>query len=49
LVPPGVNNAALVYGSDGVYILTGPGAGATPTVMGAVMRDIDELLKLKKK
>lgn len=33
LVPPGVNNAALIYGLDGVYILTCPGAGATPTIL----------------
>jgi len=30
LVPPGVNNAALIYGLEVTYILTGPGAGATP-------------------
>jgi len=45
LVPPGVNNAALIYGIDGTYILTGPGAGATPTVMGSIIQDIEDLLK----
>ncbi|MEM2994426.1 MAG: hypothetical protein QXI91_00200 [Candidatus Bathyarchaeia archaeon] len=45
LVPPGVNNAALIYGDDGTYILTGPGAGAQATVLGAVMRDLENLLK----
>jgi homoserine dehydrogenase len=45
LVPPGVNNAALIYGDDGTYILTGPGAGAQATVLGAVMWDIENLSK----
>ncbi len=45
LIPPGVNNAALVYGVAGTYILTGPGAGATPTVMGSIIKDIEDLLK----
>lgn len=43
LVPPGVNNAALIHGVDGTYILTGPGAGATPTVVGSIIRDIEDL------
>ncbi|HDZ54835.1 MAG TPA: hypothetical protein ENI19_02015 [Candidatus Nealsonbacteria bacterium] len=43
LVPPGVNNVVLIYGSDGTYILTGPGAGAVPTV-GSMMKDIGNLL-----
>lgn len=42
LVPPGVNNAALIHGVDGTYILTGPGAGDTPTVMGAIIKDIED-------
>ena len=45
LIPPGVNNAALIYGPNGTYILTGPGAGATPTVLGGIMPDIENLLK----
>lgn len=45
LIPPGVNNAALIYGFEGTYILTGPGAGATPTVMGSIIKDIQDLLK----
>ncbi len=43
LIPPGVNNAVLIYGSDGTYILTGPGAGVSPTV-GSIMKDIENLL-----
>lgn len=43
-VPPGVNNAVLIYGADGTYILTGPGAGVIPTV-GSMMRDITDLLR----
>ncbi len=46
LVPPGVNNAVLIYGSDGTYILTGPGAGVIPTV-GSIMRDIADLSNQK--
>jgi len=46
LVPPGVNNAALVSGTDGKYILTGSGAGEAPTA-GAIMKDIDGLLEIK--
>lgn len=45
LVPPGVNNAALIYGDDGTYILTGPGAGAQATVLGSVMWDLENLAK----
>lgn len=45
LVPPGVNNAALIYGIEGTYLLTGPGAGATPTVMGSMIKDMEDLLK----
>ena len=45
LIPPGVNNAALIYGPAGAYILTGPGAGPTSTVLGGVMADIGNLLK----
>jgi homoserine dehydrogenase len=45
LVPPGVNNAALIYGADGTYILTGPGAGAQATVLGAVMWDLENFSK----
>lgn len=44
LVPPGVNNTILISGSDGTYILTGPGAGVIPTV-GSMMTDIDLLTK----
>ncbi len=47
LVPSGVNNAALVYGEDGTYMLAGPGAGANPTVTGSVMRDIEDLLRTR--
>lgn len=43
LVPPGVNNAVLIHGFDGTYILTGPGAGAVPTV-GRIIEDIGKLV-----
>jgi homoserine dehydrogenase len=46
LVPPGVNNAALIYGPEGAYILTGPGAGSRPTVLGGIMPDIENILKI---
>lgn len=45
LVPPGVNNAALIYGPEGIYILIGPGAGAIATVLGGIMPDIENFLK----
>lgn len=45
LVPPGVNNAALIYGPEGSYINTGPGAGPEATVRGSIMWDIENLLK----
>lgn len=44
LVPPGVNNAVLIHGVDGTYLLTGPGAGATSTVMGSIIKDIQDLI-----
>lgn len=47
LVPPGVNNATLIYGIGGTYILTGPGAGAIPTVMGSIVKDIEDLIKIR--
>ncbi|MBU1876740.1 hypothetical protein KKA72_00065 [Patescibacteria group bacterium] len=46
LVPPGVNNASLIHGIDGTYILTGPGAGVTPTVLGGIMKDVESFLKI---
>lgn len=47
LVPPGVNNAVLIYGRGGTYILTGPGAGEFPVVDEAIMKDIENLLEIK--
>ncbi len=47
LVPLGVNNAALIYGIDGAYTLTGPGAGTAPTVMGSIIKDIEDLIKIR--
>lgn len=45
LIPPGVNNVALISGPAGVYTLTGPGAGPTPTVLGGIMWDLENLLE----
>jgi homoserine dehydrogenase len=50
LVPTGVNNALLVsegrYGREGTYRLTGPGAGAGPTV-SAMLNDANRILARK--
>ncbi len=43
LVPPGVNNAVLIHGLEGTYATTGPGAGPTPTVMGSMIKDIENI------
>lgn len=45
-IPPGVNNTALVAGPEGRYILAGPGAGPSYTVLGSMMKDIEDFLKL---
>ena len=45
LVLPGVSNAALIHGLDGIRLLKGPGAGAVSTV-GSMMKDIENLLKV---
>lgn len=39
LVPPGVNNAALIHGDSGTYIMAGPGAGPAFTVRGSIIPD----------
>jgi len=46
LIPSGANNAALIYGPDGIYVLTGPGAGPTPTVLGGIMWDLENILEI---
>ncbi len=50
-VPEGVDNSMLISegenGSDGIYVLTGPGAGAGPTT-AAMLKDADHMMKTKK-
>jgi homoserine dehydrogenase len=49
LVPSGVNNAILIsegeFGRDGSYVLSGPGAGASPTAR-SMITDAERILKL---
>ncbi len=48
-IPHGVNNALLIAegeeGKDGVYVLTGPGAGSSPTA-AAMLRDAEKILNI---
>ena len=50
LIPSGVNNAILISegrsGEDGSYVLSGPGAGAKPTVASMII-DAEKILKIK--